>query len=183
MTPQRLNRAWRQMKRHLPRGRSWTTPRSPRPWEQHGLTCPTGNPLHQPHPDPWWSGESVFAAEGHEYKQPGGPFFHVVYNSATPALAVGDWLLPPAVRHSLPPRLAPLLREDGCIQCINYDVHAVYVATSDYVFGEARTEHLVYEVEPYGRLWPDPEVPVGLGAWCTPRARIVSIVRSPGSQK
>lgn len=182
MTPQRLNRAWRRMKRRLPTGRSWETPQPPRAWEQHGLTCPTGNPLHQPHPDPWWSGESVFASEGRKYKQPSGPFFHVAYNPTTPALAMGDHLLPPAVRHSLPPLLATLLREDGCIQCINYDVHAVYVTTGSYVFDEEHADFVIYEVEPEGRLWPDPELPVDSDSWCASRAQIVSVL-APGSKK
>ena len=156
-------------------GQSWSAPRA---WERHGLVCPAGNRLHQPHPDPWWSGESVFASEGRECGQPCGPFFHVVYDPATPDFSVGDYLTPPAVRRLLTPRMSALLREDGCIEFINYDVHAVYVTTGDYVFGEDSGGYAVYEVESEGRLWPDPELPVGLDSWCASQARIVSVLRT-----
>lgn len=150
------------------------TTRTEAPWELYfGLKCPRGNIYHQPHPDPWWSGESVFAVEGQLLPQPVGPFYHGIIRPdwSHEILGPGDYLLSPAERRVAVPRIAARLASDGCIGYKNYDVHGVYVTTSratmvgiDY-----------YEVEPEGLLWPDPERI--RDDWCCIRARIISVHR------
>lgn len=147
--------------------------RTKEPWRTYyGLECPTANPFHQPHPDPWWSGESVFAREGQLLEQPAGPFYHGILRPEWPheILSPGDYLLSPAERRVAVPRIALKLASDGCIDYKNYDVHAVYV-TNRRALVSGMT---YYEVEPEGLLWPDPERPVR-NDWCCARARIVSV--------
>ena len=151
------------------------TTRTEAPWELYfGLKCPTGNIYHQPHPDPWWSGESVFAVEGQLLSQPVGPFYHGIIRPdwSHEILGPGDYLLSPAERRVAVPRIAARLASDGCIDYKNYDVHGVYVTTRLSVM--AGIDY--YEVEPEGLLWPDPEVPIR-DDWCCSRARIISVHR------
>lgn len=161
----------------------WTVPRSKQPWSVHfGLNCPEGKVYHQPHPTPWWSGESVFALEGQRYRQPEGPFYHAVIhpNSLSgengEVLQPGDYLLSPAQRQVEVRRIEGRIAEDGCIAYTNYDVHAVYVST------RRRSASLpgstYYEVEPEGLLWPDPERPIRED-WCCVRAKIVAVHQVP----
>lgn len=149
----------------------WRTPRRREPWKDFGLHCPTDNRNHQPHPSPWFSGESVFAPDGQKYRQPEGPFFHAAFprRDAVPLLKVGDVLSSPAERRSIPSHLADAMVEDGCIAYRNYDVHAVHMSTYRWP-----AQLLYYEVEPEGLLWPDPEQGIG-GAWCAVRARITTV--------
>ena len=161
----------------------WTVPRSKQPWSVHfGLNCPEGKGYHQPHPNPWWSGESVFALEGKRYRQPEGPFYHAVLHSNSlsgengEVLQPGDYLLSPAQRQVEVPRIKGRIAEDGCIVYANYDVHAVYVSTRR---PPSSTPGLIfYEVEPEGLLWPDPERPIRED-WCCARAKVVAVHRAP----
>lgn len=147
--------------------------RSAEPWKVHfGLECPTANPYHQPHPDPWWSGESVFAPEGQRFPQPAGPFYHGIIRPDWDheILKPGDYLLSPAERRIEVPRIAQRIASDGCIYYRNYDVHGVYLTIR-----RALVANIVYyEVEPEGLLWPDPERPVRED-WCCSRARVLSV--------
>lgn len=168
----------------------WRTPQRREPWKDFGLECPTDDRNHQPHPSPWFSGESVFAPNGQKYRQPKGPFFHAAFprrdatpllkvgdvlsspaerRDAVPLLEVGDVLSSPASRRSLPNHLSGALTRDGCIAYAPYDVHAVYVSTARWP-----ADLLYYEVEPEGFLWPDPERGVS-EAWCAVRARITTV--------
>lgn len=154
----------------LPEPYQWNVPRPRQPWLDHGLSCPAGDPYHQPHPTPWWSGESAFAQFGQKYLQPEGPFFHAVFPKRdAPLLKAGDMLTSPAERRTLPTHLNGALTDDGCIAYTNYDVHAVYLFTK-----KAPPGLLYYEVEPIGLLWPDPEQGIGR-QWCAARARILAV--------
>jgi len=148
-------------------------------WKEHGLACPTENPYHQPHRLPWWAGESVYTDFGTQYKQPTGPFFHVVFpqHGIVPFLNVGDYLTSPAERKTLPKRLEPFLESDGCISYANYDAHAVYVTTR-----KGHGDFLAYRVQPESLLWPDPERPVR-DDWCTKRAKILEVIIPENGQK
>jgi len=154
----------------------WREPRTAGPWREHfGLSCSDGNHLHQPHPDPWWSGDSVFALEGQRYRQPSGPFYHgvLIPEREERILEVGDYLLSPAERQTLVPRIEGRLESDGCISYLYYDVHAVYLTNSLALIQGMS----YYEVEPEGPLWPDPERPIG-NSWCCARARIIAVHRN-----
>lgn len=152
----------------------WAYPRAV--WVESGLVCPTNHVLHQPHPTPWWAGESVFAPRGVRCTQPTGPFFHAVFDQKdeTPKLTVGDFLTSPAERKALPEPARSLVADDGCIAYKNYDVHAVYITTDL----SQTVGYLHYEVEPIGLMWPDPERPVH-DSWCTSKARIVAVHHPP----
>lgn len=158
-----------------------TPPREP--WRDAGLTCPTGDPTHQPHPDPWWSGDSVFAEHpdyrAQQVRSPhGAEFFHVVYH-AGPKLRAGDRLLSPAARREPSPRFTNAFCEDGCIEYKHYDVHGVYVTT------ERRDSEasVIYRVKPEGRMWVDPER-IGVSRvdgpvdWCCDSALILEVIPS-----
>lgn len=165
----------------------WNIPRSRQPWSVHfGLKCPTDNSFHQPHPTPWWSGESVFALEGQRYRQPEGPFYHVLLypNSLSgengEVLQPEDYLLSPAQRQVEVRRIEGRIAEDGCIAYTNYDVHAVYVSTRRPPASVPGTTY--YEVEPEGLLWPDPERPIRED-WCCARAKIVAVHQFPADDE
>lgn len=155
----------------------WRIPRSSKPWEKYfELSCPEGNLNHQPHANPWWSGESVFALEGQRYRQPSGPFYHAVFDepeSEEELLKVGEYLLSPAERRVVVPRLQGRLEADGCISYSYYDVHGVYITNNR---GLVRGMSY-YEVDPEGRLWPDPERDIR-DSWCCSRARVIGVHRA-----
>lgn len=154
----------------------WTVPRSKEPWlTVFGLECPTDDPFHQPHPAPWWSGDSVFAFEGKRYQQPSGPFYHglIMPQWDHEVLEVGDYLLSPAERRAEVPRIAGRIADDGCIAYANYDVHGVYITNHRGMVGGM----IYYEVEPEGLLWPDPERPIR-ESWCCARAKIIGVHRN-----
>lgn len=153
-------------------------PPHPQPWIAHGLTCPTRNPLHQPYPTPWWSGGSVFSHAYARELPEGTRFWHAVYrknDEGQSSFGVGDVLTSPAERRILPPRVRRSLCEDGCIAYRGYDLHAVYVATSPLRALAGSDAVALFEVEPLGSLWSDPESPDRTDRLCTERARIISI--------
>lgn len=146
----------------------------PKPWEEVGLFCPENQPYHQPHPVPWYTGESVFANHwyyhaGHMnngkfikvenariYPPADALFYHIVMPESveqeSSLLNIGDTLTSPAARQEQVRRI--MLAEDGCVNYVNYDVHAVYMMTR-----KPDDTFLYYEVEPQGRIWCDPEMP------------------------
>lgn len=168
----------------------------PKPWEEVGLFCPENQPYHQPHPMPWYTGESVFAEHpgyhaGHMidgkfhpsetaqvYPPEGASFYHIVIPESNahqpPLLIIGDTLTSPAARQEQVRRI--MLAEDGCVNYVNYDVHAVYMMTR-----KPDDTFLYYEVEPQGRIWCDPEMPLPHHTsgelqgwhWCCDSASIV----------
>lgn len=159
------------------------------PWLRQGLTCPTGCPQHQPGLTPWWSGESLFAGHArHLIEQPpeGTVFYHAVFREhgmsadVASALGPGDRLLSPATRRTLPGRAG--VADDGCLDYLNYDPHAVYVTTvrpSHLGQGNDDDIAVVFEVQPQGPLWPDPERPYHPGRsadWCCDSALILGRV-------
>lgn len=148
-------------------------------WEEFGLSYPDSNPYHQPQPDPWYAGGSVFERVGVQAPQPEGPLFHVVFpesSKGTEILHVGESLLSPASRRVLTERMGGLLRGCGCIECVYYDVHAVYL-TED----RPQDDCFYYVVEPEGLLWPDPELGHhSFRAWCA-RSGTITEVNIPSS--
>lgn len=142
--------------------------------------CPTGDQFHQPHPNPWWSGISMFMDRypGVQLPSPASDFFHVVFEErAVQHLRLGanELLMSPAQRRVLPSRFGQIAG-DGRLNYKSYDVHAVYVTTVQ----PPGTGEVVYRVEPVGPIWPDPEqAHYTLGditSWCCSQAKIVEIL-------
>jgi hypothetical protein len=168
--------------------RPWTVYPSA-PWEAAGLHCPhdrAGSPQHQPYPDPWWAGESVFAPLAEGLEQPTGPFFILPspeHPDTFPAhLQTGDVLLSPAQRHVLPWGMAQAGFDGQCSRYAQYDAHVVYITTDrgffdfgDYTAAGVTGPVVFFEVVPDGRLWPDPEAPTDATRWCCRQATITAV--------
>lgn len=152
------------------------------PSELCGFQCPEQNPVHQPLPDPWWAGSSLYKDC---FIQPQPPsvsrFFHTFLfpeqdTIGQAFLQVGDMLTSPAYRRTITgiAKAAGGIQKDGCLALTNFDVHAVYVSTYPLCIDNEHT--WTVEVEPQSQLWVDPEQPGMLKSWCTTHARIVRFV-------
>ena len=126
--------------------------------------------------DPWWSGHSRWAALAESVKQPAGPFWHLSPTLFQP----GDRLSSPAERQELPRFGYAAERLGSGLLPFSFDEHAVYVLATPRPREFAQAPLFgVYQVEPDGALWPDPEAPFG-ESWCCRCARVLSVLRPPG---